>query len=206
VKIAEWRNIKKGKTPKKDFQKLIKYLKPKKTDVFYDLGCYNGDTCNWISSFVKSAVGIEDHKDIYELAIKNTISSKFPNVKIIYSDYEKIPLNDATLIYCTFGFSIPFLVKIKKNVKPGTRLIVPEIPPPYPIKSKKIWPFHVFRFPFERVKDENEYAKNCIDGNNVTIEDLYDWLRDEKAFDDIKTIKWYISRGESNWKNHLQKA
>jgi len=200
MKIAEWRNIKKGKTSKKDFQKLINYLKPKKTDVFYDLGCYNGDTCNWISPYVKSAVGVENHKGIYELAIKNTLSSKFPNVKIIYSDYEKISLNDATLIYCTFGFSIPFLGKIKKIVKPGARLIVSEIPPPYPIKSKKIWPFHVFRFPLERVKGEEEYAKNCIDGKDVTIQDMFDWLKRENAYEDIKNLKWYLSHGESNWK------
>ena len=199
----DWKGNPKA-TKEREVLQLLKIIRPTKKDIFYDLGCGHGNVCRWMSKKVKKSIGIESYRPYYLEAIRKTDFTKFPNVNFCFRNYEKIDLEDASILYCTMGFSIPFLKKIQKQVKLGTWLIIPEVPPPYPIKSKKYWPFQIFKTPYRRVKDPDDYARNCIDGKNVVLDDMYDWLEDESDFDELKSLKWNISHGEYNWKR-LQK-
>lgn len=194
MKTAKWRGNPKV-TTKQEINYLFKHLSIPRNSIYYDLGCGYGNTCLYASKFVKLSVGIENHKDRYEKAIKNSLSPKFPNVKIVKGNFEKVSINDATVIYST---SIGFMdfVRINKETKRNTMVIVPSIPPEYPIKSKKVGKFFVSKTPFSRVKNANEYARIFFGKKNKTIKDMKKPL----GKDEIIKLKWYISREKSLWK------
>jgi hypothetical protein len=194
LKTAKWRGNPEA-TTKQEINFLFKHLKIPKNSIYYDLGCGYGNTCLWASKFVKLSVGIENHRKRYEKAIKNSISSKFPNVKIIKSDFENIPINEATVIYSTSIWYNDF-VRINKETKPNTMVIVPDIPPEYPIKSKKVGRFFVLATPFSKVKNTDEYTSIFFGKKNKNLEDMQKSLRK----DDFRRLKWYISREKSIWK------
>lgn len=191
---AKWRGNPKA-TTNQEINYLFKQLKIPRNSIYYDLGCGYGFTCIWASKFVKLAVGIEDHKCRYEKAIENSLSSKFPNVKIVKGDFDNVSISDATVIYST---SIGFMdfVRINKETKPNTIVIVPSIPPEYPIKSKKIGNFFVSKTPFSRVKNVDEYIEIFFGKKNKKMKDLKKSLGNN----DFRKLKWYISREKSLWK------
>ena len=199
----DWKGNPKA-TKEREVLQLLKIIRPTKKDIFYDLGCGYGNVCRWMSKKVKKSIGIESYRPYYLEAIRKTDFKKFPNVNFCFRNYEKIELKDATIIYCLMEFSIPFLMKIQKQVKSGTWLITQEVPPPYPIKAKQHWPFHVFKTPYRRVKDPDDYAINCIGEEEHVIGELYDWFKKYSDFDELKSLKWNIAHGDYNWKR-LQK-
>lgn len=194
MKTAKWRGNPKV-TTKQEINYLFRHLNIPRNSIYYDLGCGYGNTCRYASKFVKLSVGIENHKDRYEKAMNDSLSPEFSNVKIVKSDFEKVPINDATVIYST---SIGFMdfVRINKETKPNTMVIVPTIPPEYPIKSKKVGNFFVSKTPFSRVKNVDEYVEIFFGKKNKTIKDMKKPL----GIDDFLKLKWYISRENSLWK------
>ena len=186
-------------TKKPEFLKLLRVLKPTKKDVFYDLGCGYGYPCLWISDMVKCCVGIENYLPHYRKAREN-IGSKRKNVEIVNSDYNKISLKGATIIYSTLCFPIHMLAKIKRETEQGTRLVSRELPPPYPIKSKNVERFYLFKTPYERVSNEDEYAKIFLGDENVTAHDMFDFLDTADDLAVVRKFKDNIMNGEANWK------
>lgn len=186
-----WRGVPTA-TKRHEFTKLLKVLKPKKTDVYYDLGCGYGNTCRWISKFVKEAVGIESKQFRFKKAIRLTPESRYPNVKFMRRNFFKMPIRKATIIYCTQELTFSDLVNLQKKTKRGTKIIVPELPPPYPIKSKRVWPFFIFQTPFKKVKNPDEYARIYFD-KDYTIEEMLKEIPRSSA----KSLKWNISRSKN---------
>lgn len=177
-----------------EFRKFIRLINPKKEDVFYDLGCGYGNPCKWISKYVKLAVGIEDDKLRYRKAVRNTISKKYPNVKIIFGDFIRFPIKDATIIYSTSLDLVDF-IKIKNKVKRGTRIVSVGFPPPYPIKSNGKHPFYICKKPYQKVRNPDEYAQIYSNDKEFLISDMLDDITTQ----DRKDLKGQISKVKSNW-------
>jgi len=177
-----------------EFCKLIQLINPKKEDVFYDLGCGHGNPCKWISKYVKLAIGIEYDISRYRKAVRNTISKKYPNVKIIFGDFTRFPLNDATIIYST-NLELVDFIRIKDKVKQGTRIVTNGFLPPYPIKFKGKWPFYICKKPYQKVKNPDEYAQIYFNNKDDSISDMLDYITTK----DKKDLKEQISKVKSNW-------
>ena len=182
-------------TKKHEFRKLLKNLKFKKKDIYYELGCGYGAICRLLSKKVKKVVGIENSKFRYKKAVRLTPASRYPNITYLRRNFFTLSFKEASLIYCTQELSFTDFIWLQKKTKLGTKIIVPELPPPYPIKSKRVWPFFVVQTPFKKVKNENEYASIYF-GEKTTIEEMLDELTRDIA----KSLKFQISRSESNWK------
>lgn len=214
-KSSQWSKMKRMKkiksngddpkaTSRTSFYRLLDFLKPTKKDIFYDLGCGYGNLCLWISPLVKCAIGIENYTPYYDEAVRRTLSCKYPNIKIIKQNFEKTFLNDATIIYST-NLELTDFIGMKNRVKDGTCIIVPILPPPYPIKSKKVGSFFIMKTPFERVRDENEFACICVGRNDVTAEQMYSWMKHHFERSVESNTRWQIQRGNSLWNRMCRK-
>ena len=181
-------------TTYQQFRKFIRLINPKKKDVFYDLGCGYGNPCKWISKYVKLAIGIEDNELRYRKAVRNTISKRYPNVKIIFGNFRRFKLNDATIIYST-SFELTDFIRIKDKVKQGTRIVSIGLPPPYPIKSKGTWPFYICKKPYQKVRNPDEYAQIYLNDKDALISNMLEHITTE----DRKYLKNEISKVKSNW-------
>ena len=181
-------------TTDSEFRQFIRLINPKKEDVFYDLGCGYRNPCKSISKYVKLAVGIEDDKLRYRKAVRNTISKKYPNVKIIFGDFTRIPLYDATIIYSTSLDLVDF-IRINDKMKQGTRIVSVGLPPPYPMKSKGKYPFYICKKPYQKVRNPDEYAQIYFNDKDVLISDMLDDITPQ----DRKDLKGQISKVKSNW-------
>jgi len=113
---------------------IIDFLDLKKEDIFYDLGCGSGFILSLVAERkVKKAIGVELSPMAYLMS--KIITFKFKNAQVIYSDFNKIDLSKATVIYC-YLFPKPaqkLHVKFAKELKKGTRVICQD----FPLKDKK---------------------------------------------------------------------
>ena len=184
-----------------EFRNLLKFLKPTKKDVYYDLGCGYGNTCRQISKKVERSVGVEDKPFRFKKALRLTPESRYPNVTFMRRDFFKVPLKDATIIYCTQELRFSDLAKFSKKIKRGTRFIVPTLPPSYPIKSKRAGQFFIFKKPYTRVRNEDEYAQIYSNNKNAIMKEMYQDIGRKET----KHLQWNISHAESNWNKFFWK-
>ena len=201
VKVAGWRGPAKA-TKKPEFMRLLRYLRPTKKDIFYDLGCGHGYPCIWIAKRVKLAIGIENHYARFCRAQLNVQKSGLPNVKIIKKDLEDATYEDATIIYSFIELSFNDLARIQKFVKSGTTIVM-YARVPYPIRSRWVTGnYFMMKTPFKRVRSEDEYARIYMGKKKATIDDVYAWFGRRK---DAKKLKWEISRANSNWNKLMRR-
>lgn len=95
----------------------------KKGDIFYDLGCGNGDVLIEAEKMGVKAIGYEISPYYYILAKIRTLNK--PNIKVKYQNINNINLSKADVVYC---YLLPrFLKKLssqfQKKIKAGSRLI-----------------------------------------------------------------------------------
>src|SRR3984893_2919531 len=156
-KDAEWRGSPTA-TSRREFNRLLAVIKPRKTDVFYDLGCGYGGPCIWIAPRVKMAIGIEEHYYRYLRAKKEVGKSGEKNVVILRGDIMNQSYHDATIVFSVISVGFQMIRRIQDHASLGTTIILFGLPP-YPIKTKKLFSDYVLiTTPVERVSNEDEFA------------------------------------------------
>jgi hypothetical protein len=148
-------------TKQKDLWRILKLANATKNDVFCDLGCGHGNLCRWSIQIVSSAIGIEDHKKRFKIALRNI--RKFGNVKILNEDYRHVKtlrkLRKSTIFYCTNDLSLGFYYKLQKTLR-HKAYFVTYTPPLYPIKPEKYdGLYYLVKIPFRLAKSQSEWKK-----------------------------------------------
>lgn len=115
------------RTDKKTARVACKLANISKKDIVYELGSGDGEfilvAANEFNA--KKAVGIEIDYSRYWIAKFKAQISKSKNTKFVRSDFKKITINDATVVYF---YLVPAVIKrimtkLKKELKPGTKIV-----------------------------------------------------------------------------------
>jgi SAM-dependent methyltransferase len=194
-KAASWRGSAIA-TPKREFTRLLRVIRPTKKDVFYDLGCGYGRLCIWIAPKVKLAIGFENHFDRYRRAKLAVERSGVNNVQIRYADFGRASYKNATIIYSIVDVGLRVMGRIDRQCEHGAKF-VQYWRPNYPLKGKRILgDYFLMKTPFQRVKDENEFARIYLGRKKkATIEDMYAHFGKE----DRTCLKREIRESRSSW-------
>ncbi len=195
-RAAEWRGNPRA-TDKREFTHLINRMRPSKTDVFYDLGCGYGGPCIWIAPNVKKAVGIEDHYYRYLRAKREVEKSGLHNITIIWNDIIKASYRDATILYSVISIGFEVIKKIQRQTRTGALVVLYGLPP-YPIRSRRLFgDFYAMTTPFERVNDEDEFARIHLGRKRTTMRELLKSIDAEQRRD----LKREIKDADANWES-----
>lgn len=169
-------------------RKIFKFAKLKKSDVFYHLGCGEGNTVAIAAREfgVKKSTGIEISKAAAAKARKQIAGAK--NAEIIDADIRKADISDATVVL--FWFSDPDLVETMakrfKKLKDGARVITIWAPLGMTLPDKIDFPFFVSKKPFKRARSIRQqikaiYKTDCIDFTAA-------WLLAERYIDALEVV------------------
>lgn len=115
------------RTNKKVARAAVKLLNISAKDVVYELGSGDGEfILTAVSEFgAKKGVGIEiDHLRYWVSVLKQKIR-RVSGAEFIRGDFKKVKLKDATVVYF---YLVPAVIKrilpkLKKELKPGTRIV-----------------------------------------------------------------------------------
>ena len=152
-------------------RKIFNFAKLKKSDIFYHLGCGEGNAVAIAAKefHVKKSVGIEIDKSLAYKALTHIAGIK--NASIISSDIRKVDISDATILL--FWFTDLDIVNImtkrfKKELKDGTRVITIWAPISMTLPAKVEFPFFINKKPFKRARSIQQqikaiYKTECID-------------------------------------------
>jgi hypothetical protein len=163
--------------------------------VFFDLGCGYGGPCIWIAPKVRMSIGIESHYHRYLHAERDAEKSGLPNIRIVWDDMERVSYRDATILYSVIYVGFNIIRKIQRQTKPGSQIVLYGLPP-FPLRSEKLFgSFYRLVTPFERVRDEDEFAQIYLGRRNATMKELLRSLDREQARD----LRREIKDAESNW-------
>ncbi len=152
-------------------RKILIFAKLKKSDIFYHLGCGEGNAVAIAAKEfgAKKSVGIEIDKSLADKAVKNIAGIK--NACIINADIRKADISDATILLFWFSDSdfVDALTKrFSKELKDGARVITIWAPLGMTLPDKVEFPFFVNKKPFRRAKSIQQqirsiYGTDCID-------------------------------------------
>jgi len=169
-------------------RKILKFAKLKKSDVFYHLGCGEGNAVRIAAAEfgVKKSVGIEIKKKIAVNARKQI--SRIKNVEIINGDIRKADISDATVVL--FWFNDPKIVENMmtrfKRLKVGTRVITIWAPLGNTLPNRIDFPFLVSKTPFKPSKSIREQIKAIY--GNPCIDFTAAWLLAERYIDALEVV------------------
>lgn len=115
------------KTDKKTSSAIISLGKISPKDVVYELGSGDGEFCLFTAKNVGArVVGIEiDPLRHFQSRLRAKFQKKKDRVKFLRKDFKKVDVSSATVVYF---YLVPraierILPKLKKELKPGTRII-----------------------------------------------------------------------------------
>jgi trans-aconitate methyltransferase len=168
--------------------KIFKFAKLKKSDVFYHLGCGEGNTVAIAAKEfgVKKSVGIEINESVVAKARKRIAGIK--NAEIVNTDISKADISDATVVL--FWFNDPDMVdamtKRFKKLKDGARVITIWAPLGMTLPDQIDFPFFVSKKPFKRARSIRQqinaiYKTDCIDFTAA-------WLLAERYIDALEVV------------------
>ena len=152
-------------------RKIFKFAKLKKSDVFFHLGCGEGNAVNIAAKEfgVKKSVGVEVDKSMSDIARRKIAG--ITNANIINADVRQADISDATVLL--FWFNDPDIVdamtkRFRKELIDGARVITVWAPLGMTIPDKVEFPFLINKKPFKKAKTMQEqirsiYGTDCID-------------------------------------------
>ncbi|MEP0824140.1 MAG: methyltransferase domain-containing protein [Nitrososphaera sp.] len=169
-------------------RKIFQFAKLKKSDVFYHLGCGDGNAVAIAAKEfgVKKSVGIDINKSVVSKARKNIAGLK--NAEIVNADIRKADISDATVVL--FWFHDPNMVdemeKRFKKLKDGARVITIWAPLGMTLPDQIEFPFFISKKPFKRAKSIRQqikaiYKTECIDFTAA-------WLLAERYIDALEVV------------------
>lgn len=111
-------------------REALKLANLKKGEIFYDLGCGNGDVLIEAAKMGAKATGFEISPYYYIYAKLKT--QAFKNIKVKYRDINKVDFSKADVIYCYLlpEFLKKLASKFRKEMKKSSRLISVGFPIP----------------------------------------------------------------------------
>jgi len=122
-------------------------------------------------------------------------SSGLHNITIIWNDISKVSYRDATILYSVISIGFEIMKKIQRQTKTGTLVVLYGLTP-YPIKSHRLFgEFYSMTTPFERVKDQDEFARIYLGRKRATMPELLKSIDAEQRRD----LKREIKDAEANW-------
>jgi trans-aconitate methyltransferase len=168
--------------------KIFKFAKLKKSDIFYHLGCGEGNAVAMAAKEfgVKKSVGIEINKAAAAKARKQIAGMK--NAEIVSTDIRRADISDATVVL--FWFNDPDMVdameKRFKKLKDGARVITIWAPLGMTLPNKIDFPFFVSKKPFKQARSIRQqikaiYKTECIDFTAS-------WLLAERYIDALEVV------------------
>lgn len=108
---------------KKIIPAVLKLANPQKNELFYDLGCGNGEVLIEAYKLGLKPTGFEIAPVYFWLARLRTL--RYRKIKVLLKNIEQVDLKNADIIYC---YLLPKLLaklvpKFKKELKPGARIV-----------------------------------------------------------------------------------
>ena len=155
--------------PEKSLRDIFDFVNLNENDIFYHLGCGNGNGVNLaITKYnVKKAVGIDKDQEKIKMAEKNfqNKNSEFICQNIIESDISEASV---ILFWFTEEKIINEMMKKFENLKEGVKIITIWAPLPLCIPQKVKFPYILNTIPLERANDLSEqllsiFKVKCID-------------------------------------------
>ncbi len=198
-RAARWRGDPRA-SDRQEFLRAVRYIKPSKKDVFFDLGCGYGGPCIWIAPKVKLSVGIEDHYFRYLHARRDVEKSGLENIRILWDDVERVSYRKATILYSVIYIGFGVIEKIQRETRTGSEVVLYGLPP-FPLKFEKLFDsFCRLTTPFERVEDEDEFARIYLGRKKATMKKLLRLLDREQARD----LRREIREADVNWNSLIR--
>jgi trans-aconitate methyltransferase len=169
-------------------RKIFKFARLKKSDVFYHLGCGEGNTVAIAAKEfgVKKSVGVELNKAAAAKARKQVAGIR--NAEIVNADIRKADISDATVLL--FWFNDPDMIdsmtKRFNKLKDGSRVITIWAPLGMTLPDRIDFPFFVSKKPFKRARSIRQqikaiYGTECIDFTAS-------WLLAERYIDALEVV------------------
>ena len=152
-------------------RKIFKFAKLKKSDIFYHLGCGEGNAVVIAAKEfgVRKSVGVEVDRSISDIARRKI--GGVTNVHILDADVRKVDISEATVLL--FWFNEPDIVdamtkRFRKELRDGARVITIWAPLGRTIPEKVEFPFLINKKPFKQAKTLQQqirsiYGTDCID-------------------------------------------
>ena len=169
-------------------RRIFKFAKLKKSDVFYHLGCGEGNAVEIAAKEfgVKKSVGIELNKATAAKARKQIAGIK--TAEIVNIDITKANISDATVLL--FWFNDPEMVDAMKDrfkiLKQGARVITIWAPLGMTLPDKIDFPFFVSKKPFKRARSIRQQIKAIY--NTDCIDFAAAWLLAERYIDALEVV------------------
>ncbi len=164
-------------SPREAIKRALELLCLREDDVFYDLGCGNGEVVVEAAKKGATAIGIEIDRYLAEVAREkireNNLGDK---AYIIEADFFLVDLSNATAIYSYLYRSINELLapKFEKELRIGTRIVTLDFPIPgwIPIRVER------FMDSMNRVRTLFLYIIGISNPSSLTREPrIYDYRR-----------------------------
>jgi trans-aconitate methyltransferase len=169
-------------------RKILKFAKLKHSDVFYHLGCGDGNAVAIAAKEfrVKKSVGIDIDKATTAKAQKQIAGIK--KAEIVNADICNAKISDATILLFWFNDQkmIDAMMKRFKKLKTGARVITIWAPLGMTLPDRIDFPFFVSKKPFKRAKSIRQqiraiYHSDCIDFTAA-------WLLAERYIDALEVV------------------
>jgi trans-aconitate methyltransferase len=168
-------------------RRVFKFAELSEQDVFYHLGCGDGNAVALAAREfkVKKSVGVEIDNDLAAKAYDRIASTA--NAKIINADIRQVDISEATVILFWFADSrivSRMVSRFKNELQVGARVITIWSPPGMMLPSKVDFPFFMCRKPFKNARSIRDqikaaYGNRCIDFTAA-------WILAEKYIDALE--------------------
>ena len=151
-------------------KKMLKLAGLRKGDIFYHLGCGQGNAVRMAAKEfgVKKAVGIEPDPKLAKEASKKVAGLK--NARIVHGDVLKQDISSATAVmfWSPDPATVDAVVKKLTTLQDGARVVTVWSPPGMMLPDKIEFPFFVCKKPFKRARSVRQqikavYGSECID-------------------------------------------
>jgi trans-aconitate methyltransferase len=174
--------------PDNAVRKIFKFAKLKKSDVFYHLGCGQGNAVAIAAREfeVKRSVGLELNKGRAARARKQVAGIK--NTEILNADIRKADISEATVLL--FWFNDPEMVDAMierfKKLRDGARVITIWAPLGMTLPTSIDFPFFISKKPFNRARSIRQQIKAVY--NTECIDFVAAWLLAERYIDALEVV------------------
>jgi predicted RNA methylase len=155
---------------------FLKIAQLKQSDVLYDLGC--GDASLLIYATKKRklnhVIGFENMQNRVRTAKRKIRDANLQDIIEIKDDLYDADLSNADVILDMLPESNEDFKKIYANkLRVGTRVIKHNIPLIGYLPDDVVFPFYLMKFPFRKAKTKDQWAKEIMQDDTVTILDLW---------------------------------